>query len=189
MTKRASTGKSKRFEVFKRDHFTCQYCGAQPPVIVLVVDHILPVCKGGSDDPDNLTTACEACNQGKAGKLLNQVPNRPDADLMYLEAQQEIAELKRYQLAKTERDTVTGHIVDDLQDTWFAFIYEGFEWAPAKHILRSMLDKYTPAIVEHGVITTAKAVAGGHVQSHGNHWVRYMWGVMRNVAEAQDSED
>src|SRR4051812_15410387 len=64
-TRRRSTGKRLRFEVFKRDYFTCRYCGAQPPDVVLVVDHVIPVALGGPSTLDNLITACEPCNQGK----------------------------------------------------------------------------------------------------------------------------
>lgn len=61
-----------RFEVFKRDKFTCQYCGKRPPDVVLEVDHITPRVEGGSDDMHNLTTACFACNRGKAGVPLGE---------------------------------------------------------------------------------------------------------------------
>ncbi len=53
-----------RFQVFKRDHFTCQYCGKGGGE--LEVDHIKPVTKGGSNDMDNLITACRDCNRGKS---------------------------------------------------------------------------------------------------------------------------
>ena len=43
-----------RFEVFKRDSFTCQYCGRKAPDVLLEADHIEPVSKGGSDDILNL---------------------------------------------------------------------------------------------------------------------------------------
>lgn len=185
MAKRTSTGKSTRFEIFKRDHFTCQYCGAQPPAVVLVIDHIHPVCEGGTSDMDNLITSCETCNQGKAGKTLDQVPNRPDADLMYLEAQQEISELRRYQLAKMERDNTLIEIISDLRDTWFDYLPEGFEWSPADHILRGMLLKYSPDIVEAGITATAKAVGYGSVSNRGTAYVQYAYGVMRNIAFTQ----
>jgi hypothetical protein len=64
----------KRFEVFKRDSFTCQYCSSKPPLVPLEVDHILPICKGGKNDIDNLITACFDCNRGKGGIELNNVP-------------------------------------------------------------------------------------------------------------------
>lgn len=74
MAKRRQRSKTARFEIFKRDGFTCQYCGAHPPSVVLVLDHIVPVAGGGSSDDDNLVTACEECNQGKAARSLSQIP-------------------------------------------------------------------------------------------------------------------
>ena len=54
-----------RFEVFKRDKFVCQYCGACGPDVELEIDHIIPVSRGGTDDMKNLKTACRDCNRGK----------------------------------------------------------------------------------------------------------------------------
>ena len=42
---RKAISKKLRFEVFKRDSFTCQYCGKSAPDVILHVDHILPVKK------------------------------------------------------------------------------------------------------------------------------------------------
>lgn len=47
---RKPISKKTRFEVFKRDKFTCQYCGASAPEIVLELDHIIPVASGGDSD-------------------------------------------------------------------------------------------------------------------------------------------
>jgi hypothetical protein len=74
LSARKAISKKTRFEVFKRDLFLCQYCGAHPPEVILHVDHIMPVAAGGTNDSDNLTTACEACNQGKGCRELTSVP-------------------------------------------------------------------------------------------------------------------
>jgi hypothetical protein len=66
--------KSLRFNVFKRDSFACQYCGATPPGSVLEVDHIHPVSQGGKNVIDNLITACFDCNRGKGAGLLSNIP-------------------------------------------------------------------------------------------------------------------
>lgn len=58
--------KRTRFEVFKRDQFRCQYCGAASPEVLLTIDHIKPVADGGGRDILNLVTACNVCNAGKA---------------------------------------------------------------------------------------------------------------------------
>ena len=65
MGKRKSIGKTIRFEVFKRDKFTCQYCGGKAPELNLEIDHINPVSKGGDNDIINLLTSCFDCNRGK----------------------------------------------------------------------------------------------------------------------------
>jgi len=72
---RKALSKKTRFEVFKRDAFTCQYCGSHPPSVILHVDHIHPVAEGGTNDQDNLITACQSCNLGKGARLLSDVPN------------------------------------------------------------------------------------------------------------------
>ncbi|MEN6623839.1 MAG: HNH endonuclease [Smithella sp.] len=65
MTNRKSISKRIRFEVLERDNFTCQYCGRKAPNVILEVDHIVPVSKGGSSEYWNLATACADCNAGK----------------------------------------------------------------------------------------------------------------------------
>lgn len=71
MTQRKSLSKKIRFEVFKRDSFTCQYCGSKAPDVILEVDHITPVKEGGSNDIMNLVTSCFNCNRGKSAKILS----------------------------------------------------------------------------------------------------------------------
>lgn len=63
--KRKGIGKTKRFEVFKRDNFTCCYCGRKPPDVMLELDHVKPVAEGGGNGVANLLTACFECNSGK----------------------------------------------------------------------------------------------------------------------------
>lgn len=58
--------KRTRFEVFKRDNFTCQYCGRQTPSVILQIDHVVSQSQGGSDEINNLVTSCVDCNQGKS---------------------------------------------------------------------------------------------------------------------------
>lgn len=71
MVKRKPISKKLRFEVFKRDSFTCQYCGKSAPDVVLHVDHIKPVKEGGTNDIMNLITSCADCNLGKGARRLS----------------------------------------------------------------------------------------------------------------------
>ncbi|CAG4889454.1 HNH endonuclease [Paraburkholderia gardini] len=66
--------KTTRFEVFKRDGFTCQYCGAHPPEVKLEVDHIVALAEGGAEEFDNYITACFPCNRGKGARSLDAIP-------------------------------------------------------------------------------------------------------------------
>lgn len=50
--------------VFRRDDYTCQYCGQRGGK--LECDHVVPVSRGGANDVANLATACKACNRSKA---------------------------------------------------------------------------------------------------------------------------
>lgn len=60
-----------RYSILRRDGERCVLCGASPrdnSIVVLEVDHIIPVSKGGDDSLSNLRTLCKDCNQGKKDK-------------------------------------------------------------------------------------------------------------------------
>ena len=57
--------KGTKFEVLRRDDYTCRYCGGKAPDVELHVDHVIPKSRGGSDKPWNLTAACSSCNLSK----------------------------------------------------------------------------------------------------------------------------
>ena len=79
---------SKR-EVFRRDEFTCQYCGRQ--TAHLTIDHVVPRHRGGTHTWANLVAACPACNRRKGGRTieeahmqLHRLPHEPPATARYL---------------------------------------------------------------------------------------------------------
>jgi 5-methylcytosine-specific restriction endonuclease McrA len=55
-----------RFNLFLRDCFSCQYCGADED---LTFDHLVPRSRGGRTTWDNVITACAGCNLRKGGRL------------------------------------------------------------------------------------------------------------------------
>lgn len=64
--------RSLRSSILVRDNHTCQYCGvslADEPHLLLEVDHIVPVSKGGLTSMDNLQTLCWRCNRSKGAKV------------------------------------------------------------------------------------------------------------------------
>lgn len=54
-----------RYQIFKRDNFKCVICGNSAQESLLMVDHIIPVVKGGDNKESNLRTLCRDCNLGK----------------------------------------------------------------------------------------------------------------------------
>ncbi len=74
-----------RRNVAKRDHYVCQYCGAQPGADSITIDHILPRSQGGLTNWTNCAAACLECNTRKgdrtpeqAGMRLKRRPVRPE---------------------------------------------------------------------------------------------------------------
>lgn len=73
-----------RRNIFKRDRYTCQFCGAQPGSHELTIDHLLPKSRGGRSTWTNCVLACVDCNGKKAdrtpaeaGMRLRTTPKRP----------------------------------------------------------------------------------------------------------------
>jgi 5-methylcytosine-specific restriction endonuclease McrA len=76
-------------EIFRRDQYTCQYCGTKAKG--LTIDHIIPRSRGGKHSWSNLVTACPECNRKKGGRTLQEVkmrfinpPHEPQATAIYL---------------------------------------------------------------------------------------------------------
>lgn len=57
-----------RKNIFKRDRYTCQYCGDQPGPEELTIDHVMPRSRGGTSTWANCLLACVECNKRKADK-------------------------------------------------------------------------------------------------------------------------
>lgn len=120
---RAKVTKKVRFDVFKRDSFTCQYCGESAPNVVLHADHIKPISKGGKTTMINLVTSCAGCNGGKGARELSD-----DSAVSKQKAQLEELQEKRTQLDMMLewRGAVQG-IEDDSLDALVLAINEHLE--------------------------------------------------------------
>ena len=61
-----------REKIKQRDNYTCKKCGnnlEREPNLLLEIDHIMPVSKGGLTSEDNLQTLCWKCNRSKGSKI------------------------------------------------------------------------------------------------------------------------
>ena len=86
----ANTVTFSRRNIFKRDRFTCQYCGAQPGSEELTIDHVQPRSRGGTSTWENCVLACMECNSRKADRTpleahmpLRKPPVRPKWQPIY----------------------------------------------------------------------------------------------------------
>jgi 5-methylcytosine-specific restriction endonuclease McrA len=57
--------KKLRMRILQRDGFECYWCGAEANTC----DHVIPVARGGTDDPENLVAACKRCNFSRQDRL------------------------------------------------------------------------------------------------------------------------
>ena len=74
-----------RRNVFRRDRYTCQYCGRRG--VELTLDHVVPKSRGGKSTWENLVAACKACNAKKGNRTPEEAGmrllKRPRAPLYY----------------------------------------------------------------------------------------------------------
>jgi len=73
-----------RRNIFKRDRYACQYCGAAPRLTELTIDHVFPKSRGGRSNWGNCVVSCRDCNGQKGNRTLEEVglslkrkPRRP----------------------------------------------------------------------------------------------------------------
>lgn len=65
-----------RRNLYRRDRYTCQYCGARPARNELSIDHIVPKSRGGGSSWANCVVACVSCNKNKADRLPHEARMR-----------------------------------------------------------------------------------------------------------------
>ena len=145
-SKRKGISKKIRFEIFKRDSFTCQYCGQEAPKVVLNVDHINPVKNGGDNNILNLITSCFECNNGKRARLLddNHVIKKQKQSLNELQERRSQIEM----VAQWREDLLD---VNDLKVNKLCdFILKGWNYKldiENKRKLQTILNKFELSLV------------------------------------------
>ena len=174
-----SLSKTLRFEIFKRDQFTCRYCGQNPPAVILEIDHVNPLSKGGDDERDNLITACFDCNRGKGARELGDVtkPLSETADeIREREEQvQGYGRLLRSAKRRQERDISKIEAV-------FADAFEGYTFKPRFRttIRRNFLSRLP---VEE--LVDAMQLACSRIDDRDNA-IRYFCGIAWKMVRAKE---
>ena len=146
-----------RFEVFKRDGFTCQYCGRKSPEVVLEADHIVPASQGGGDDVVNLRTSCWECNRGKSDKPLAQLVTGEDPHDKAIELLERERQLREYNevlaAERTRREDegwdlvrhwkaeqgYEGKELETIGKADWRWLFNALRWCPAE-VIRNFMD-------------------------------------------------
>jgi hypothetical protein len=194
---REPIGKRLRFEIFKRDRFRCVYCGRTPPVIVLHVDHFVPVAGGGDNDPANLFTSCSDCNLGKSDKLIaNALPQISPDEID--ELAERVDQMQAYQHWRAEYDRQLDVEVGKIWSAWIddfgGDVYDGddglthydFDGSrPTRKMLREYLEELPTEEIISAVGKTSwrrrKGLEYGGI-------LPYFYGTCRNMAQRAKEE-
>lgn len=174
MANRKTISKRTRFSVFDRDGFTCVYCGRQPPVVVLQIEHVIPVSKGGTNDEGNLRTACVDCNLGKAAKSIgDSVPTESDRLRQAQELAETIHRAEQLLAAQKANDEYRQLIVNRVCELL------GQETCNKATVtfIRNLIDEFGAARVDEWMQYTVTKVFGE------TKFAKYMAGIARNVRE------
>lgn len=178
VTERKNLSKSMRFGIFGRDQFACRYCGKAPPEVKLVVDHIVPVSRGGTNDETNLITSCESCNQGKSDKSLSTLP-LPDQRRIAQENMEQIDIARLAAKAAKAKASLRATMEQYFKDCGSEHDLE----ARASTGLSNLASEFGPDRVMDWI---SRAIAHIGTQRHkGNDVMRYIYGIARNTRDRE----
>ena len=172
---RKSLSKRLRFAVFDRDGFTCQYCGQQPPDVILHVDHIIAVSNGGTDDPENLRTSCRTCNLGKANKAIGGVAGDKDAPRRAQEALEAVDAAKAFRKAAKARQELRNMACNLICD---ATGRDQCNKSNVSGVYRAIIEFGSERVMEW--IDTASSIVGRRGLPNEADMMRYFFGIIRN---------
>ena len=158
-----------RFEIFKRDSFTCRYCGKKSPETILEVDHVEPISNGGGNDEMNLVTSCFDCNRGKGARNLSEIitgEDPHDKAIELAERERQIQEYNKIKIDIAKRiDSEINWIMENL------YIPQQF-WVRS---IKSMLKEYSATDVYDALEISLTKFNSGDSDAP-----KYAFGILRN---------
>lgn len=170
---------SVRFDVFKRDDFTCVYCGRRPPDVTLEVDHLIPRAEEGTDDPENLVTSCWDCNRGKGAVPLTTPPaSLPDLDEKADLIRERERQLRAYEEVMSERRERREANFTEVWNYWFK-VWNETELARWETPWESTLRKYLD-LIGTAEVMEAMDITAGRFDYVSSKVVRYFVGVLKH---------
>jgi|TARA_R100000093_G_C1931779_1_gene68964 hypothetical protein len=181
-----SISKKLRFSVFKRDNFTCQYCGKTPPNVILEADHVISRKDGGQDDKMNLITACFACNRGKGASSVS------------IGKMTKKALKKECKILKEEKEQLTAYYnfireKDELKDFELSIYRERWASASEGEQLEKKQEKSVKLLLSRGnnphEILEAIDIAWSATNVDDHEKFRYMCGVLKRLRLQRDDPE
>lgn len=170
-----------RFEIFKRDNFTCQYCGRQTPAVILEIDHIKPKCEGGDDDQTNLTTSCWECNRGKGGTPLDTLtPAMGDIHAQTVELAEREMQLREYNEVRHQQRAREDAEIDQLKKHWVTIFGDYEKCFPANIIRKCLRIMHYIDIWEYIDYVDVRIDGRTMNWTRANNGCRYLCGILRN---------
>lgn len=171
-----------RFEILRRDNYTCRYCGAQAPAVKLTVDHVIPTTLGGGDDPTNLVAACHDCNAGKSS-IAPDAAIVADVDataMLFAKAIERVTAQRRQELAALDATLA------EFDRLWSGWTYtDSGEPIPRDDDWRESVTRF----LEHGLnLTELERLIRGAMHHRARYPFRYFcWLAWREIGERQEA--
>ena len=169
-----------RFEVFKRDNFTCQYCGKKSPEVVLEIDHIIPVNEGGEDNIENLTTSCFDCNRGKGKELLETYKENTDPHDQAILLLERERQLKEYNEVARQVRLRKQQDIKEIRKYWNRILNISDYWYPGGIIIRA-LDFLPKEKIFEAIEICSEGVKKYEDKCWGESIRSYFCGIIRNM--------
>lgn len=171
--------KKLRFEIFKRDSFTCSYCGSKPPAVTLEVDHINPKSKGGKNDINNLTTSCFDCNRGKTNVPLTNIPKKLADNLEAIkEKEAQINEYNKYLKKIHRRENKDISEIDDIYNEQYP------EYRLSESFKNGSIKKFLQCLPKQEVIQSLN-IAISRLPNDSNNVIKYFCGICWNKIKGE----
>jgi len=170
-------GNKIRFEVFKRDGFTCQYCGRTPPSAILEADHINPRSNHGKTTMENLITSCRDCNKGKGKHKLTSIPSSLKDTMADIEERE--LQIQEYNKLLTLVDKRLNSSVKRFREHLKEIDAMAYDMEFKGSLLKSYFRKLPETeVIDAADIAVEKLLSGDIYNSY--NMIKYFCGVCRN---------
>ena len=185
-----SVSRKLRFDVFNRDDFTCKYCGRKTPEVILEIDLVIPLSKGGADDMDNLITSCFECNRGKGDSILDTILKDRDIHqetILLAEKEFQLAEYNHLKKKVRERENkeiedLKNHFVGRFPNTSTGYAEREFPDSLIRRCLKIMSYIDIFELIDSAVEITSRDSKGDY---HNVAAGKYLSGILKNKLREQ----